>query len=159
MFNTLHTIDPYHGYWIKSTVSETLPISKSGVPVSTPLRLAAGWNLVSYLPSNTLPVTQALASIAGKYTTVLGFDEGATSYYTSIPPRLNTLAVMEPHGGYWIKMTGPDTLVFPGVAEAASTSLPVNRPQSPVDVTRTNEWINVYSLTARSATGRCPLAP
>ena len=57
--------------------------------MTTPLRLATGWNLVSYLPANTLPVTQALASIAGKYTTVLlGYDKGATSFYTSIPPPL-----------------------------------------------------------------------
>ncbi|MGA9351256.1 MAG: VWA domain-containing protein [Anaerolineae bacterium] len=83
--NTLRNMDPYHGYWIKTTTATTLPISGTKVAVDTPLSLDAWWNLVSYLPDSPQALTTALASIEGQYEAVLGYDQGALSYYPHLP--------------------------------------------------------------------------
>jgi len=133
--NTLKTVDAMHGYWIKTTVTTTVPpgdpdappvatLRLSGVRLAedTPLPLDAGWNLVSYLPQSTLPVTVALASIAGKYAVVQGFDRGAQSFYPDLDPLFNTLLAMQPGLGYWIRTTQAVTLTYPGPAGQASVS-------------------------------------
>ena len=112
--NTLNTLDPYHGYWIEMKQSGTLSITGTPVAVTTSLSLREGWNLVSYLADEPLPVSTALSSIYGLYTAVLGYDGQAVSYYPSVPPEMNTLEVMRPTYGYWIKMAAPATLVYPG---------------------------------------------
>ena len=111
--NTLHTLDPYHGYWIKMEQSGTLSITGTLVAATTFLSLQEGWNLVSYLADEPLPVSTALSSIDGLYTAVLGYYGQAVSYYPSLPPEMNTLEIMKPTYGYWIKMTVPATLVYP----------------------------------------------
>jgi hypothetical protein len=112
--NTLNTLDPYHGYWIKMEQSRTLSITGTPVAVTTPLSLQEGWNLVSYLADGPLSVSTALSSINGLYTAVLGYDGQAVSFYPTLPPEMNTLEVLRPAYGYWIKMTAPATLVYPG---------------------------------------------
>jgi subtilisin-like proprotein convertase family protein len=127
-FNTLKTWDAAHGYWIKTTVTTTVPPGGDEPPVATlrlsglrfaedhPLPLAVGWNLVSYLPQTALPVTVALESIAGKYAVVQGFDHGAQSFYPDLDPLFNTLQVMQPGMGYWIRATQAVTLTYPSSA-------------------------------------------
>jgi hypothetical protein len=146
----LTQLDQAHGYWVRLNADQTLTLRGLPVAAHTPIKLREGWNLVSYLPSTSLPVTDALVSIASKYTTVLGYDRGATSFYSSIPPPLNTLQVMQPGKGYWIKMTERATLQYPrstatSQANAVTTQM-LNRPQVSAGVSATNQWINVYSL-------------
>jgi len=129
--NTLKDIDAEHGYWVKTTAGTTAdgrpPTAEEGAAQATvtwrfvgtkfaedrPIELDAGWNLVSYLPRTSMPITQALQSIEGQYTAVLGFDQGALSYYPDIDPSFNTLHEMEPLHGYWIKMAQSATLQYP----------------------------------------------
>jgi len=82
-----------------------------------PLELDAGWNLVSYLPRRPLAVPEALQSIDGQYTAVLGYDQGALSYYPDIDPSFNTLHTMEPLFGYWVRMAQTGTLRYPATTQ------------------------------------------
>ena len=91
----------------------TLNIAGAPVAVSTPLLLQEGWNLVSSLADGPLPVSTALSSIDGLYTAVLGYDAQAVSYYPALPSEMNTLKILMPTYGYWIKMSAPATLVYP----------------------------------------------
>ena len=113
--NTLQTIDPWHGYWIEMTQEAHVVVLGIEVPDDTPMDLCTGYNLISYLPNASSAVGTALASIAGNFASVMGFDPvlGALSYYPSLPPVLNTLTSLEPGDGYWIKMTVTDTLTYP----------------------------------------------
>ena len=77
------------------------------------IELDAGWNLVSYLPRQPLAVAGALQSINGLYTVVLGYDQGALSYYPDLDPTFNPLHTMETLFGYWINMTQAGTLRYP----------------------------------------------
>ena len=91
-------------------------LSVSGTPMlaAAPLQLKEGWNLVSCLTSEPTPISDALVSIDGLYTAVLGFDGGGLSYYPSVPEEMNTLGMLKPGYGYLIKMTSDATLVYPG---------------------------------------------
>ncbi len=134
------------------------------LPEDHSLALDAGWNLVSYLPHGSLPVAQALANIDGLYTAVLGFENGAVSYYPDLDATYNTLEWMRPDRGYWIKMQQAATLQYsvthglttgeysptvvvparlklqPGASGAATEEL-----TSPsLDVQPTNTWVNFY---------------
>jgi len=111
--NTLRTLDALHGYWIKMDEAGTLSVSGTPVSEDTPLDLEEGWNLVSYLGDNALPVNTALSSIDGLYTAVLGYDGEGQSYYPELPQEMNTLEVLSPERGYWVKMTSAATLVYP----------------------------------------------
>ena len=171
-FNTLTQIDPEHGYWIdvhEDAIDLVLQLLGRLTPTDRPIALERGWNLVSYLAPQPLSVQAALQAIAGKYTTVLGYDRGAMSYYSTLPPQLSTLNTMEPYKGYWIYMTEPAILRYPldafqGTARALTARpllnfptrvfLPIasgglaNRPQIVPGVKSTNQWINVYSLNS-----------
>ncbi|HIQ06655.1 MAG TPA: VWA domain-containing protein, partial [Anaerolineae bacterium] len=142
--NSLGAIDPYHGFWLKTTEAATLSITGLEIPEQSPIYLCPGWNLVSYLPDAPMPVATALTSIDGLYTVVLGYDGGGLSYYPDLPPGLNTLTQLEPGHGYWIKMTEPGTLIYP------STTLARVQPQvaAPIGagVTPTNRWMDFYGM-------------
>ncbi len=75
--NTLTSVDGLHGYWIKTAVPVTLPITGTAVLTSTQLSLCDGWNLVPYLPATAAPISTALASLNSQYTAVIGYDRGA----------------------------------------------------------------------------------
>jgi len=109
--NTLTSMDAWHGYWLKLTGDATLAIT--GTQPATTIPLPQGWNLIGYLPGTELSREIALASIAGKYTALLGYDHGAESWYAALPDRMNTLTTMKPGHGYWIYMTGAAGLAYP----------------------------------------------
>jgi len=178
--NTLQTIDGEHGYWVKllgdpprlhamaaqQDLPEELPsvallrLVGQGLPPDHPIELEAGWNLVSYLPEEQLAVPVALQNIDGLYTAVLGFepDEGGVSYYPDLDPSYNTLRIMKPGYGYWIKMDQPATLQYPAGTSGAA-AIQTAPPRAEVDereapssqaaqtlraVTPTNTWVNFY---------------
>ena len=106
----LAEMDPYHGYWIKMTVSAMLSISGTG-EVATTLALDGGWNLVSYLPGYELPVEEALQSLDGTIEVVQGFDGGGFTYVPGLPG-YSDLDLLKPGFGYRVKVTGSATLDY-----------------------------------------------
>ena len=176
--NTLQEMDGEHGYWIKAVGSQppltdgdeeaepaaVLRVVGSKLAEDHPIELDADWNLVSYLPRQAVTVTDALANIEGQYSAVLGYDQGALSYYPDIDPSFNTLHAMEPRHGYWIKMTQAGTLTYPttgdqilgiGYSPIPNIQYPVpniRQAERDAGVTATNTWVNFYG-TARTPDG------
>jgi pimeloyl-ACP methyl ester carboxylesterase len=145
--NTLRQLDEYHGYWVNTLEPVLLAVTGGAVRTDSPIGLTIGWNLISYLPNAPLPVNEALASIAGKCSAVMSYENGAESFYPALPAALNTLTTMKPGLGYWIKMSEPGILVYPDAAPTvAAAAAAANRPQGGTSVPATNQWINVYSL-------------
>jgi len=156
--NTLKDVDGEHGYWIKTGTGDqgsvaTLRVVGEKLAEDRAIELDAGWNLVSFLPRQPVSVTDALQSIAGLYTAVLGFDQGALSYYPDIDPSFNTLHEMEPLFGYWIKMAQAGTLQYPiteqgsgGAGEQGSEgAVPhIREAERAAIVMPTNSWMNFY---------------
>ena len=110
--NTLTAIDALHGYWIKTNAPVTMPITGTTVLTSTQIPLCSGWNLAPYLPSATAPLSTALSSLSAQYTAVIGYDQGAQTYYRQMPAYMNTLQVLQPGKAYWIQMTQPLNLSY-----------------------------------------------
>ena len=107
--NDLTEIDETMGLWIRATEPVTLTVSGS-VPSSTDISLYTGWNLVGYPSETTRPITEALASIEGKYDLVYAYDawdaeDPWKKYNTAAPPFLNDLTEMGPGWGYWIRVS------------------------------------------------------
>jgi len=132
----LNTVATGRGYWIRETLAPAPPDPEEPwqvrpvaairfvgqrAPTDQPLSLAAGWNLVGYLPGVSLPITEALRSIEGSYAAVLGFDRTGTAYYPGLEDGHNTLAELRPAAGYWIRATQPITLQFPFTANLSAT--------------------------------------
>jgi len=106
--NDLTDIDEAMGFWVRATEAVTLTVAGS-VPSSMEVLLYAGWNLVGYPSHVTRPITEALASIEGKYDLVYGYDAWDAEhpwekYNTGALPFLNDLTEMGPHRGYWIRV-------------------------------------------------------
>jgi hypothetical protein len=107
----------------------TAPISQPGLYVlmsSAEIELAAGINLVAYPIAGERPVGEALASIAGAYTTVRSYDPatGRWLVYTAgAPDYANSLKKLEYGKGYEIRMTYAATLRLRGEDAQPATAM------------------------------------
>jgi len=105
-------------------------ISAHSLTLTQPLQV--GWNLISFSVapiSGAAPITrvaEVLSSIDGLYDAVLGYDQGAQSYYPDLPPEFNDLQELDPTHGYWIKMNQAATLRLTGVPVRESAPLPLD---------------------------------
>ncbi len=116
-YNTLTSMNAGPGYYVRITHTTSIIglIEGTTVPVTTPLALHPGWNWIGYLPQTTLPVTEALQSIAGSYQRVLSIDKT----YDAALPQFSTLKEMEAGQGYLLYATQPASLVYPAGGGAA----------------------------------------
>ena len=69
----LTAITPTKGFWLEGQGSGTLP-EGGPEPTTTSIPLCLGWNLIGYPAGSARPVATALASIAGQYIRLFGFD-------------------------------------------------------------------------------------
>jgi hypothetical protein len=92
----------------------------------------AGWNLVAYPAPGSQPMPAALASIAGYYTTVYGYDPSDPAdpwkvYDAGVPqewgPLVNDLHELRYGRGYWINVTQPITALLKGGSNITPTLL------------------------------------
>jgi hypothetical protein len=155
----LTTIDAAHGYWINITAptTQTLTLDYEPVRNDMTITLYSGWNLVSYLPDVSWPVTKALESIAGDYDLVQGFDDGGKTYMPGFPA-FSDLTEMEPGFAYWIKIKDlvPVTeLSYPGyLAKRPIGARPPTMAGQGVSAadffTPTTEWVDFYGVATLS---------
>jgi subtilisin family serine protease len=164
-FNTLKTMDHYHGYWFRMSQAATLSLDGVGFDHRTPLPLAAGYNLVGYFPESPDSTAHAIESVITNTDVVLGYDGGGLTFDPSIPPQFNTLRTLQPGFGYWIRLARPDTLVYPDApAQGVVAIAPADRgvepdggtvvalaeaPGGPADLTPSREWIGVWGANVR----------
>jgi hypothetical protein len=145
-FSTLKTGDHLHGYWLRMECPDTLAVQGAQIAVDTPIPMNVGWNLISYLKTDTDSLTHAFADILDKVQVVLGFNGEAKSWYPELAD-ISTLQLLETGHGYWVWLVAPDTLhypltsVYPGgvVRDDAGSKFASTR------VTATPEWVNIYS--------------
>jgi hypothetical protein len=87
-----------------------------------------GWNNIAYPIHGTRPVTEALQSIDGAYTTIYGYDTHDSVdpwkvYDVSAPTWVNDLHELRFGQGYWIQATETITLYLHGPQPATSNAL------------------------------------
>jgi len=127
------TLDSYHN-------SASAPVPGPGLyalmsSVAVPL-YNAGWNLFPYPVQATRPVTEALASIDGYYTTVYSYVGTDTTdpwkvYDVDAPTWVDDLHTLEYGRAYWIRATEPITVLLKGgtaptmAAQATTAGIPI----------------------------------
>jgi hypothetical protein len=109
----MNGIGQYKMYKVKVSQACTLTVTGTTIASATPIQLAGGWNWVAYLPTTSMPITTALASINGQVQEVKSLTQSATWNGTSWSGNLTQL---NPGQGYAIKMNAPGTLTYPAVA-------------------------------------------
>jgi hypothetical protein len=108
---SLTSLGPTQGFWLNAAENATLHVEGS-LPGQTSIALATGWNLVGFPSLTPQDADTALATIAGKFSVVYGYEPTDPGnpwkrYDPSAPPFARTLQTLQPGRGYWIKATEP----------------------------------------------------
>jgi hypothetical protein len=122
---TLRELHSGQSYYVRTTGTTTNNLLVDGIHQApdTPLLLHEGWNWIGYMPSFPLLITEALASIEGKYQIV----HSLLYAFNPNDPEHSTLGSMQPGEGYMIYMDEASALVYP---EQASSSAGVKKPKT-----------------------------
>ncbi|MEO0216899.1 MAG: hypothetical protein ABIL14_07785, partial [candidate division WOR-3 bacterium] len=96
---------------IKISQPGALTLSGQQVAFNTPINLNVNWNWVAYLPTYTLPLQNAIASIISKIEQVKSQTQSVIKVGENL---IGDLTQMVPGLGYTIKMSTSGTLVYPG---------------------------------------------
>lgn len=107
--NGLSRLEAGRGYMIRMKEDATLTVSGTRLPPSTPIHLSPHWRWIGYLGEEAASPTEALRSVAGKYTCVMG-ESG--SHCPGRSPSANRLELMEPGKGYMINVTEEVDLTY-----------------------------------------------
>ncbi len=156
----LSAIDHTMGLWIEMTAADTLDVT-SAPPSDTSMQICEGWNQIGYPMDIALPVSDALASIEGKYLRLFGHDLLDTAdpwafFDVPAPSWASDLPMLEPGHGYWLLATEDATLTLPepGAPPVVDITDPIEGTEitSPIDVTGTvsssipADWTFEYRL-------------
>jgi len=99
------------GYYVYTNGSSILNISGAEViPSQQGIELNAGWNLVSYFRNSPMNAQQALAGISSNL--IMAKNNSGGFYHPGFG--INTLGEMQPGQGYWLYISGPAILTYPG---------------------------------------------
>jgi hypothetical protein len=171
IYNTLTVTDHRLGYWIKTSAAASLRVRGAAIDhAAVSVTMAPGFNLVSYLPPAADSTRHALSSCAARLVQVQTFETplnrpsgggSGAKVFTLTGGIYNTLKVMAPRLGYWIRVSARDTLGYPRTA--ATRLLPPaaldddGAQPTLTEVTPTNQWVVAYG---RLVTGSgAPVGP
>jgi uncharacterized repeat protein (TIGR01451 family) len=117
-------LDAYHNMAAAPTQDPGLYALMSSIEI--PLH-GPGWDIFPYLVQGARPVTEALQSLEGYYSTVYGYHPQDTTdpwkvYDVGVPDWVNDLIVLEFGEGYWISVTEQITLYLTGGGYVTSNS-------------------------------------
>ena len=101
--STLSTMEAGKGYWVEMACPGEMTVV--GNRTTKPVTLIPGLNLVGYNSLKPLPVSEALSSIADKYTMVWGYKDNGWTLYGPANETWSMLRVLTPGSGYWIEAT------------------------------------------------------
>lgn len=107
------SIQRYEALWIDASAANVATLNPNPVAGRT-VQLMPGWNNIVYT-GTSLPVDDALASIAGKFELVMRFDNSTGAWLTHLPGRsryLNDFGGLLKLQVYWVLVTEPATLTM-----------------------------------------------
>ena len=113
--STLSSMEGGKGYWVDMACPSEMTVV--GNRATNPIRLVPGFNLVGYNSLTPFPVSQALSSIANKYTFVLEYNKDDDDWllYDPSGEAESTLKTLSPGNGYWIVAKEETTWTLPSV--------------------------------------------
>ncbi|MGY8963876.1 MAG: immunoglobulin-like domain-containing protein, partial [Rhodospirillales bacterium] len=99
--NTLKGLNVEDGYWVKVDADVSFDL-EGEVPAGGSIPVRSGWNLVGYPRENGAAPANELTSLGDM---VLQFKNLKDSYNPALPAFINTLKVITPGLGYWLKVS------------------------------------------------------
>jgi len=111
--NDLPDLQRYDAYWVDGSAGNAATINPNPAPGRT-MDLQPGWNNFVYTGS-ARSVADALATLDGKYSQVLQYDNATSSWLSYLPGRaryLNDFGGLFKLKVYWVLMTAPATLTM-----------------------------------------------
>ena len=99
--NTLKGLNVEDGYWVKVDADVSFEL-EGEVPAGGAIPVRTGWNLVGYPRGSGEAPKGELTSLGD---TVLTFKDLKNSYDPALPAFINTLKVITPGLGYWLKVS------------------------------------------------------
>jgi len=115
-FNQIEAWDPLAGYYIKSVRSDTLVYPGYRVDYDTPIDLVQGWNLVGYLPMETIDAEQAFAGIRDNLILV----KNGSGEFWLVAQDFNNLSPLEPGDALALKLREDGQLIYPGAGDVVA---------------------------------------
>jgi hypothetical protein len=113
-FGTITELDPTKLYKIRAyNISD---FGFSGRPVdtdATPISLASGWNWIGYLPQQSIPINDALASLTPEEDDYIKDQRNSATFYSFYGSWFGNLLSMSPYAGYMLRISNPGTLLYP----------------------------------------------
>ncbi len=117
---TLTNLNNTSMYIYKADMPDTLRMLGLPIyPATTPIPLVTGWNWIGYVPNYSLPIDDALSTIAATPGDIIK-SQLAFAQYTKVvvPPDtiyrwIGNLKFMQPPNGYQIKLSNPTSLTYP----------------------------------------------
>lgn len=111
--NTLTTVAPGKGYWIK--VSQSVNLTLSGTPWNGAVQLFTGWNLVGFgglgaTTNDALTLSSVFRENLARLPQIWTYDValgGFFGYDSAALPPISTLTALEPGRGYWVNSLDP----------------------------------------------------
>ncbi|HEX7184805.1 MAG TPA: RHS repeat-associated core domain-containing protein [Thermoanaerobaculia bacterium] len=172
----LTVVDQEIGFWIEMTAPAAVP-NPGTLADETTIHLCPGWNLIGFPAEQARPVQTALASIAGRYSRVFGYDPSDAAdpwevFDVAVPAWANDLQVLQPGRGYWILATAETDLTIantgaePTVAITSPADLAVVTTLTDIAGTVTSDRLQSWTLSYRAhgeaqetvfATGNTPV--
>lgn len=113
----LDTWVPVDGYQVYMKRDTSLTVQGQALRSTAPIPLEQGWNVVSYLPPQGLPVEEAFGSLGESL--VIVKDYRGHSY---IPERTDEITTAQPTAGYKLYVGEADTLTYPVTASTSGVS-------------------------------------
>ena len=107
-YSNLTSLSDGKAYSIQMSSSANWQVQGTQIPPNTPIPLSNGWNMVAYLPQTQMNTGTAMSSISAWLQQVKGSD----GVYIPNNP-YNTLNTLYPGKGYWIKISGNHSLIYP----------------------------------------------
>ena len=99
--NTLKGVNVKDGYWVKVNADVSFEL-EGEVPAGGAIPVRTGWNLVGYPRGSGEAPKGELTSLGD---TVLTFKDLKNSYDPALPAFINTLKIITPGLGYWLKVS------------------------------------------------------
>jgi RHS repeat-associated protein len=123
----LTEVDETLGLWVETASGGVVP-AIGELPVSTTIHLCPGWNLIGFPAGRPRTVQSALASIAGKYRRIFGYDPSDAAdpweiHDVAVPVWANDLKQLLPGRGYWLLATEETDLEIAGEGLQLAVSL------------------------------------
>jgi hypothetical protein len=122
----LKTWNAARAYWMHMNTADTLSIAGNPIyiiPMAIPLE--PGWNQVGVLANEPMPISRALASIAGHF--LLAKNGAGQVYWPGL--NIDHIKQVAPGQGLQVFLSSADTLIYPRQQEV-SNQTPVNGSQT-----------------------------